>query len=361
MDRPATVATATHIGGTQAIIDRTLRSPAYRGWRALATFFTADPANPAVAMSLFNSLSGGSGALSTDGFAQFLFNLGPTFSLEDAAFMAGEIDRRNEGLVQWGAFVAEVELAKRREDIVVNRRAGRADTPAEIKLYGPRWRDPNAGHAAYRSAAVDFKGASLKAHQVPVEEVDVVYLQQFASLMSSEGVVATRHVITGVGGPANGGGAAAFRIGALQTRVRVKLTDSIDFITWRLEKPTFFQRLTPGATKEYGMPVTAVVELVRGPFPGSVAMPLSAAKRCVSVLTETQRLNLEATCEEDADLLFAGLAMVTIGQVQVKKPSLQPPPAPAPSGPRRKKSSSGGKRKKKHKSRKHREEADQPH
>ena len=60
------------------------------------------------------------------------------------------------------------------------------------------------------------------------------------------------------------------------------------------------------------------MKVTRGAFPGSVAMRMRQVKRCLSISTPVRALRIECDCEEDADLLFAGVSILSLGNESKK-------------------------------------------
>ena len=94
---------------------------------------------------------------------------------------------------------------------------------------------------------------------------------------------------------------------------KLRLNNKVTHLIWNSPRSQRSRNRRPAV-----MPLLDVVEVTRGAFPGSVAMRMGQVKRCIAICTPARGLFVECECEEDADLLFAGISILSLGN-QSKK------------------------------------------
>jgi len=131
--------------------------------------------------------------------------------------------------------------------------------------------------------------------QAPLEDIDRAFLSQFIALMRRDGVKVLKHGRNAV------------------NRRTIRISNKATHVTWNSMRSTWSTNSAPAA-----IALNDVVEVSRGAFPGSVAMPMGKVKRCVALVAPGRRLLMECEYEEDADLLFAGLSILSLGKASRK-------------------------------------------
>ena len=190
-----------------------------------------------------------------------------------------DLDRVEGGKIAWASFAAAVESTGRRHMALANAE-GWDGKPKDIGLNNEHWIDPNANQGdlvsvALSKSSMEFRFASVKALQDPLEELDRQFLSQFIAMMRRDGITVVKH------GAKN------------ENRRTLRLNGSVTHIIWNSGRSPQSQRERPAS-----LSLNDVMEVSRGAFPGSVAMPAGVVKRCVSLKAPSRNLNIEAECVE---------------------------------------------------------------
>jgi len=287
------------------LIDAHLRPQGQNALVRLSNYF-ASAASASDAVQRFSRYDvEGAGFITPKDFVKYVTSLPlpVPVAMEEAVLLVQDLDTLRDGRVFWKTLGKAIELASARQVALASMddgEDGEAMRPKDIALDKAHWRDPNREQKHWSLSdisknAVAFRFASLKALQAPLEDIDRAFLSQFISMMRRDGIKVVKH-------------------GRHNTNKRtIRLNNKATHITWNSPRAQVQKNMRPAV-----IALLDVVEVTRGAFPGSVAMPMGKVKRCVSVLTPVRMLLMEAEFEEDADLLFAGLAILSLGKASKK-------------------------------------------
>lgn len=220
--------------------------------------------------------------------------------MEEAVMLVKDLDTHSDGRIFWSALAKSIQLASSRQVALASLDNETSLRPVDVALDKGHWRDPNRQqhHWAINDMsknAVQFRYASLKALQAPLDEVDRAFLAQFISMMRRDGMKVVKH-------------------GRKNTNKRtIRINNKVTHITWNSKRTQMSKNVTPAV-----IALQDVTEVSRGAFAGSVALPMGMVKRCISIMSPKRNLFLECQYEEDADLLFAGLSILSLGRASKK-------------------------------------------
>jgi hypothetical protein len=288
--------------GTQSLIDAHLRPQGQDALVRLSNYLT-DPDKAAQAVKQFSSYDvEGFGHISPKDFLKYITEipLEKPVTMEEGVLLVKDLDTHSDGRIFWSALAKSIQLASARQVSLANMDNETSLRPIDVGLDKTHWRDPNRQQQHWSindmsKNAVQFKYASLKALQAPLDEVDRAFISQFISMMRRDGMKIRKHGSRSI------------------NKRTIRINNKVTHILWN-SKRTQMSKNSRAAV----IALVDVTEVARGAFPGSVAMPMGMVKRCISVISPKRTINLECEYEEDADLLFAGLAILTLGRASKK-------------------------------------------